>query len=90
MVDLLLDHRAVEVVGAEAQRDLRDPGRHHDPIRLDVRDVVEHQPRRRDVLDVQKACGLGDVLQRRIVGMKCQRNKCHEPLRLVLQLPQLH
>src|SRR6267378_8068300 len=36
VINLLLYYRAVKVVGAEAQRDLRDARREHDPVRLDV------------------------------------------------------
>src|SRR5579863_438563 len=43
VINLFFDHRAVEVVCAEPQRDLRDAGRQHDPIGLDVLEIVEHQ-----------------------------------------------
>ena len=64
VIDPLFHDGAVDVVGAEAQRDLRDPRGHHHPIGFDVRDVVEHQPRHRDVADVGEPGGLRDVLQR--------------------------
>src|SRR5450432_3538899 len=43
VVNLFFDHCAVEVVGSEAQRDLRDGGREHDPVGLDVREIIEQQ-----------------------------------------------
>jgi hypothetical protein len=42
--DLVLDHRAVEVVGAEVERQLRHRQAVHDPEALDVVEVVEQQP----------------------------------------------
>src|SRR3712207_7435856 len=44
VVDLLAHHGALEVVHPEAQRHLRHHRRDHDPVRLDMRDVVEEQP----------------------------------------------
>src|SRR3712207_8620443 len=46
VVDLLADHRPLEVVDAEAQRDLRERRGHHHPVRLDVGDVVEEEDRK--------------------------------------------
>src|SRR5262249_20976090 len=48
MIDLFFDHGAVEVVCAKAQRDLRDARCEHDPISLDVFEVVEHEARNRN------------------------------------------
>ena len=55
VVDALENHRALQVVTAKGQRDLGDERRHHGPMRLDVRDVVEQQPSHRDVLEVVEA-----------------------------------
>src|SRR5262249_11897824 len=43
--DLLPDEGALHVVGTEVERHLGDRERQRDPVRLDVRDVVEHQSR---------------------------------------------
>ena len=43
VVDLLADHRALHVVHAEVQRRLREERRDHDPVRLDVVEVVEEE-----------------------------------------------
>jgi len=43
VIDLFLDHCAVNVIGAETERDLRNLRRHHLPIGFDVGKVVEHQ-----------------------------------------------
>ncbi len=48
--DLVLDHRAVHVVRAVVQRELRGRQAVHHPEHLDVREVVEHQPRHRERL----------------------------------------
>src|ERR1035437_9605016 len=42
--DLLAHDRALHVVRAEVQRELRHRHAHHDPVRLDVLDVVEQEP----------------------------------------------
>src|SRR5581483_9162030 len=42
--DLLAHDRALHVVRAEVERDLRHRQAHHDPVGLDVRHVVEHEP----------------------------------------------
>src|SRR3954462_2421981 len=44
VVDLLFDDSAVQVIGPETQRNLRDLGRHHLPVRLDVGEVIQQQP----------------------------------------------
>ena len=59
VVNLLFDHGAIEVVGAEAQRDLRDLGRHHLPVGLDVRKVVEDKAADGNLADVGEASGHG-------------------------------
>src|SRR2546430_3364657 len=45
--DVLLHHEGAEVVGPEPQRHLTDLRAHRHPRRLDVGDVVEHDPRDR-------------------------------------------
>src|SRR5215471_6719361 len=49
VVDLLFNHRSVEIIGAEAQGDLRDLWRQHLPVGFDVREVVEDQAAHRDL-----------------------------------------
>ena len=88
VINLFFDHRAVEVVRAEAQGDLRDAGRKHDPVRLDVFKIIEHQPRNSDVAQVGVARRLRNVGKRRVVGMKRQRDKRHKTMCLVLQFAQ--
>ena len=90
MVDLFFHHGAVDIVCAKSLRDLRDARRQHDPIRFDVIEVVEHQPRHRDVSQIEVAARSRNVRQRRVVRMKRQRNEGHESVRLVLQFAQLH
>src|SRR5216683_134345 len=89
VINLLLYHRAVEVVRAEAQRDLRDARREHDPVRLDVLEIVEQQPRHGDVAQVVVARRLRNVRERGVIRMKRQRDERHEAVGLVLQLAQL-
>ena len=42
VINFFFHHCPVEVVRAEAQRNLRDAWRQHDPIRFDVFEIVEH------------------------------------------------
>src|SRR5579862_580416 len=50
VIDFFLDDRAVQVVRAEAQGDLRDAWREHHPVGFDVVEVVEEQARNCDRL----------------------------------------
>src|SRR6266851_5211402 len=50
--DLLVLQRAVDVGGAEVERDRRGLLADHDPVGFDVREVVEHEPRGRDRAEV--------------------------------------
>src|SRR5258708_10928764 len=85
VVNLFLDHRAVNIVGPEAQRDLRYLRRHHLPVRLDVWKVIEHQAADGNLLDVEHARGREKMLQRRVRRMKGERNKSLEATGLILQ-----
>ena len=51
--------------------------------------VVEQQPADGNLLDIKHAGGLGQMLQRRIIGMKRQRNESLEPSGFILQRAQL-
>ena len=88
MEDLLGDDRPVHIVGAEVQGSLSDARGHHDPVRLHVREVVEHQPRHRDLTQVFGRRRLRDVGESRVLGMERQRNERHESAGLVLRLAQ--
>src|SRR5271166_570185 len=85
MVNLLLDDRAVDIVGSEAKGDLRDLRRHHLPVGLDVRKVIEHQTADGDLLDVEHSGSRKQMLQRRVRRMKSEWNKRLEAARLILQ-----
>ena len=89
MVDLFLNYGTVNIVCAEAQRNLGDFWGHHLPVGFDVGEIIQHQPADGDVLDVEHSAGLRQVLQRSIVGMKRQRDKGLEPVGLILQCAQL-
>ncbi len=62
--------------------------RHHDPVGFDVRDVVQHQPRYGNILQIVEARRLRNMVQRRVVGVKRQRDEGDESVRLILQLAQ--
>ena len=59
VINLLFDNSTVYIICAEALSDLRNAGRHHDPVGLDMRDVVEHEPRNSDLFEVIKTGGCG-------------------------------
>ena len=85
--DLLLDHRPVDVVHAEVQGDLGELGAHHDPERLDVREVVEVEPpdrERQEVLQARRV-PFGDL---RVLRVERQRDERLEPAGPVLELPE--
>ena len=90
VVDLLLDHRSVEIVGPKSKRYLSDLWREHLPVGFHVRNVVEHQATNRNLLDVRHAGGLGQVLQWSVVRVESERNERLESLRLILQRAQPH
>ncbi len=88
VVNLLLDNRAVDIVGAEAKCDLRDFRGHHLPVSLDVREVVEQQPADGDLADVGDAGGARQVVKRRVVGMERERDEGLEASGVVLEVAQ--
>ena len=90
VVDALFHDRSVQIVGPEPERDLRNPRRHHHPIRLDVGNVIQHQARDGDILNVVESGGLGNMVQRGVVGMKRKRDEGHEAMRFVLQSAQAY
>ena len=75
VINVFFHNGPVQIVGAEALRDLRDLRRHHHPIRFDVLDVVQHQARHGDGPDVVETRRLGDVPQRRVLRVKRQWNE---------------
>ena len=96
--DLVLDHRAVQVVDAEVQRELGHRQPVHHPEALDVRDVVEQQPGHREGLQRLGRRGhrgarlqpVADLAVRRVdeVVLVAQRDEDREAAGLVLQLAQ--
>ena len=88
MVDLFVDDRAVQVVGPERQGDLGRLEPEHDPVRFDVREIVEHQPADGHDLQVHQPRWLGNVGHLRVIGVEGQRDERLEPAGLVLKLAQ--
>src|SRR5688572_242116 len=66
------DDGAVEIVAAPVERDLREADALHDPERLDVRDVVEHQPRDGEGLEVGQPGRAGEVSELAAFGDEAQ------------------
>ena len=75
---------------AEAESDLRDAGREHDPVSLDVLEIIEQEARYGDVAEVEITRRLGNVGERGVVGMKRQGNEGDKAVRLVLDFAQFH
>ena len=89
VVDDLVDHGPVEIVGSEPESDLRDLLTQHDPVRFDVVEVVEHDPRESDHPQIHRAGRLDDVIEAGVLGMERQRDEGLETAGLVLQVSQL-
>ena len=88
VIDALFLDGAVEIVGAEPERGLGGLDPQHDPVGLEVRDVVEQEPRHRvgaQVLDAGRPRQLHEGV---VVGVKRQRNEGLKAARLVLQRAQ--
>ena len=68
--------------------DLRGLDPEHDPVGLDVREVVEHQAADGHRLEVHHAGGLGDLVHPRVVGVEGQRDEGLEAAGLVLELAE--
>ena len=84
MINLFFDNCSIEIVGTEAKCDLRDAGRKHDPVGLDVIEIVEQQARDGEIAKVVVAGGLGDVRERGVVWMKREGDESDEAVRDVL------
>src|ERR1039458_4198276 len=89
VVDLLLDHGSVKIVGAKSKRNLRDLRGHHLPVGLDVREVVEKQAADGDLANVGEPGRHWEVVERRVLGGKRQGNEGLEAAGFVLQRAQL-
>src|SRR5215217_1050012 len=90
MVDPLVDDGTLDIIAAEAQRNLRKKRRDHGPMRLHVRNVVQKQPSHCDVLKVLVSRGsatdpphlLTQLVVIRVIG---ERDVGEEPSGLILQ-----
>ena len=92
--DVVPDHRAVDVVGAALEHQFRHRKRLHDPERLRVRHVVEHQPADRERAEILETARAGQPLELARVGEEGQRNDrlevaAVESLRARLGLPRV-
>ena len=88
--DLLTHDRSLDVVRTEVQRDRCERHAHHDPVGLDVRHVVEHQPREREHLEVVRAGRVPPPapLEDRVLGMERERDEREEAAAAVLLVAQ--
>src|SRR5260370_23241134 len=59
VIDLLFHYGAVDIVGAEAQSNLGHARRQHDPISLDVVEIIQQQARDGDGLEVRESGRFG-------------------------------
>src|SRR2546426_8834902 len=90
VIDALEHDRSLEVVTPEGQGDLGNKGRHHRPVRLHVRNVVEQDPADGDVLEVVESgrrCARASELLAELVviGVIGEWNVGQEATGLVLQ-----
>ena len=90
VVDLFFDHRAVDVVGAEAQRDLRNLRRSSSASRTLMCGKLSSTRRLTAICLISSMpVVLGRCCKRSVVGMKGQRNKGLEAAGFILQGAQL-
>src|SRR5215813_14258602 len=83
--DRLVHDGSDEVVGAEEERDLGELDADLDPVRLDVRDVVEKEARDRDDPQVGLAGGRRQIGERGVLRVEGEGDDAGETSRLVLQ-----
>ena len=93
VVDLLAHDRSLEIVHAERERRLREERRHHDPVRLDVIEVVEEESADGEIAKIVEAGrrrSLPAELDAELVVVRVirERNVGEETARLVLQVAQ--
>src|SRR6266568_163656 len=89
MTDLLFDDGAVKIVDPEGQRNLGDLLTQHDPVGLDMVEVIEEYPCDRQRHQVIEAGSPFDLqFQIGVFRLKRQRDKGLESVCFVLQLPQ--
>lgn len=74
MRDVVPDHRSVEIVGAGVEHQLRHAQRLHDPERLRVGDVVEHESRDRERAQVLQTGRPRKLLESTLVGKEGEWN----------------
>src|SRR5208337_4474397 len=84
--DVLLDHQASHVVGTEVQAKLADLGALGHPRRLDVRHVVEVEPRDRLGLEVLEGPRRGHAGHVGVIGLKHPGDEGREAPSLILKL----
>ena len=89
--DFFLQNRAVEIVHAVAQRDLRERQSEADPVGSQVVDVIEINPAHREIAKLLKCRGAFDVGENpmRLRRFERKRNKPGKTAGLILQLSQL-
>ena len=84
--DVLFDHQTAHVVGPERHRQLADLQTLRHPAALNVRDVVQIQPRDGLGLEVLEGTGRRDVRHVRVIGLERPRDERGEPAGFVLQI----
>ena len=78
VIDLLFLDRPVQVIHTEAERDLGGLDAHHDPVGLDVGDVVKHEPPDGVGAEVVDAGGRGQLAEGVVFGVVGQGDKSLE------------
>ena len=73
MADVLFHHGAVQVVGAVPEGRLGQLGAHHDPVGLDVGDVVQHQARDGHGAQLVETALLNIINHQTIIATKASR-----------------
>src|SRR5438270_13924182 len=93
VVNLFADDSALEIIDAKGKRCLREKRRHHDPVRLDVIEVVEKKPPNSKITKVVESGRRGSLsseLDAELVVVRVirERDVREEPAGLVLEIAQ--
>ena len=86
--DLFFNHRPIQVISPEVKSDLGCLGADHDPIGLDVGEIVQQETADCDGLKIQHGGRGRQMIQLRMGRMEGQGDETLKALSLVLQLPQ--
>ena len=88
MIDEFMTDGAVDIIGSIGKRCLGRANSQHDPVSLDVRNVVQHEAADGHGAEIHQCRWLLDVGKFGVFWMECERDKGLEPTGAVLEVSQ--